>query len=216
MRYGLTLFILAALLVGPISANAEPILYGLMFEVDYLDASAPIAPRVEIGDRFFGSFMIESGILGADGLNKGGELIDLGIRFEDVSWCFNLSCPDNVFEGFRGPDEPFLGAPSPGFDVLHGEIVNLRGGVFGGADYPFINFSTDLNAPFPGDCSGAYCGNHPNSFWTVNPLGAFGGSMLVNRVPEQGTFSLLAVGLIGFGTVRLAARSFPRSVSDNR
>jgi hypothetical protein len=73
-------------------------------------------------------------------LNKPGVVFGFFTKIESMIWSSNFPYPVSDFSGFRGPDG--LGSASPGFDVVAGQIVNLRGGVFGTSDFPFIDFST--------------------------------------------------------------------------
>lgn len=194
--------VLMAVFAAPLSAHAVPILHSLTFQVDHVvDAD----PRIAVGNVYHGLFSVDSSILAADGLNRGGNLGFLQVQIENFFWCYNVACPTNLFRGFRGPDG--LGSASPGFDILNGQIVNVRGGVFGSADFPFIDFSSNIldPSPTPG-CTGAYCGNSSNAFFTNNPLGRFGGSMSVARISEPGTIALLSLGLVCLAVVRFRKR----------
>ena len=96
--------------------------------------------------------------------------------------------------------------------MVGGQITNLRGGVFGAADFPFVDFSTDTRVTTGTDpacpAQTAYCGNKANAFATNNQLGVFGGSMNVYAVaapvPEPETYAmvLLGLGIVGLGTRR--------------
>jgi hypothetical protein len=179
--------------------HAAPISYDIIFEVEYYNQQGtPVDPRVELGDIYKGSFTVDDAILSQDGLNKAGIVSAFNITMEDVSWTMGLGYPYSVFSGFRGPGG--LGADSPGFDVFGGSITNLRGGVFGSSDIPFVDFSYDFRAgapPFPDCATGApYCGNAPNMFWTVS-------------VPEPETYVmvLLGLGVVGFVNRRLCDRN---------
>lgn len=191
------------LVLSPAPTLAAPVSYEIDFEVQYFGTGA-IDPRVVIGDIYSGSFTVDDSILLSDGLNKAGLVSAFSITMEDVSWTMGLAPPGSLFSGFRGPLG--LGASSPGFDVLGGTITNLRGGVFGESDIPYVDFSEDPRLPHPAgypSCSDgtSYCGNSPNAFFTVNPLGAFGGSMTIAApVPEPETYAMLLLGLgvVGF------------------
>jgi hypothetical protein len=193
-----TILALAAALFATSASDAAPVAYQIDFTVDSLNGMVPADPDVMIGNKYFGSFVVDSGLLLSDGLNQSGLVSDFFVQFEDVIWSLNAPYPQSQFKGFRGPGG--LGSASPGFDVLNGDVVNLRGGIYGSADYPFVNFSVDPDEPSgpqPG-CTGAYCGNAPNAFSTFNPAGSFSGSMKIVRIPEPGPMALLMTGLIGF------------------
>ncbi len=200
-------YVAAALLLGAGKTYAVPIAYALEFNVEYFVCGAlcTIDQRVQVGDRYVGAFVVDSSILASDGLNKPGDVSAFSIRMEDAIWSSSSPFPASLFSGFRGPGG--LGSTSPGFDVVAGEIANLRGGVYGAGDFPFVDFSVDARVPLPspGECTGAYCGNSPNSFFTRNPLtggSGFGGSMLVSRVSEPPTLLLLGLALAGLAFVR--------------
>lgn len=203
--------LLAAVFFAPERAHAIPVSYQMVFQVVFIDGSGPTPPSPEIalGNQYFGSFTVDDALLAADGANQAGTVFDFLIQIEDLVWDFNNPSPGSAFAGFRGPAG--LGSSSPGFDVLSGEIVNLRGGVYGSGDFPYIDFSRDITLPlFPDDpaCSGTpYCGNSANNFWTRNPYGAFGGSMSIARtavaVAEPATWALAAIALLS-----LALRGF--------
>lgn len=203
-----------ALLLTSTSALAAPVVYEIEYRVAYLmtaENSPPIDPRVQVGESYFGSFTVDDSILATDGINKVGSVSSFTIVFEDVVWSMTEPSPLSEFVGFRGPNG--FGA-APGFDVVNGQLANLRGGVYGGADIPFVDFSTDQSGNYPIDpnCSGAYCGNSPNSFYSYSRLGAFGGSMYLkldgvllpgtnSYVPEPGTSSLTFLALAVAATV---------------
>lgn len=102
----------------------------------------------EVGDNFFGIFTVEEALLATDGINLPGTLGDFVIVIGDYVWNMNDSGSD--FVGFVGPTLPTgettAGATSPGFDVVGGRIVDIRGGVFGAFDFPFVDFTS----PFSG------------------------------------------------------------------
>ena len=202
--------LLAASFLLPATADAIPVSYQMVFKVDYIDATAsiPPAPQIAIGNQYYGSFTVDDGLLATDGANQAGTVFDFLVQIENVSWDFANPNPGSAFSGFRGPGG--LGSGSPGFDVLNGEIVNLRGGVFGSGDVPFVDFSTDLRLPFVEDpaCAGtAYCGNAANSFFTLNSNGGFGGSMRVARaIPEPSAPMLATLGLLAFASASLLRR----------
>jgi hypothetical protein len=190
-------------------AQAAEVFYGVNFTVEYTMgamATSSLGTQVAVGNTYYGSFAVDDTLLAADGMNLAGSVSAFNITMEDVSWTLGAPSPASEFAGFRGPGG--LGAASPGFDVQGGQIVNLRGGVFGGADYPFVDFSTDArlpSAPLAG-CTGAYCGNRTNAFFTANSLGAYGGSMgvyaIAAAVPEPEPTAMV---LGGFALVALAS-----------
>jgi hypothetical protein len=200
IRVFLGAFLCSALTCVP-PAGAAPISYGIKYEVQYFGQGSqiPIDARVQLGDVYYGSISFDDAILGAAGINLPGSISAFTTSFEDVTWTLGQPYPLSQFAGFRGPNG--LGSASPGLDVLNGELVNLRGGIFGTGDVPFIDFSSDLRIPYVQDptCSGAYCGNISSSFWSLSSLGGFGGSMQVYAVPEPPTAPIVLVGLALLG-----------------
>jgi|SRR5688500_2096914 len=192
----------SVLLCMSATTHATPVQFEIDYEVTYIESLRD--PRVVVGDVYKGSFTVDSSLLMVDGINLTSRIWDFTTTFEDITWAQGQPDPASLFSGFRGPGG--LGDVAPGVDVASGQVVNLRGGVYGSSDYPFIDYSLDAREPyFPNDptcTSGAYCGNRPNFFWSNNPLGAFGGTMTVvaSRVPEPETYALVAMGLgiVGF------------------
>lgn len=195
-----------ALLIAPPALLAAPTNYQISFNVDFVTTA--IDPDVRVGKTYYGSFTVDSALLDHDGLNQLGNVSQFAIQMEDIIWNLGAPFPQSAFSGFRGPTGRF--ASSPGFDVLGGEITNLRGGVFGIVDEPFVDFSTYLPPGVPTgaplSCPGSFCGNKVNSFGTVNPAGTFGGSMAVVRVSEPSTLALLVFGMAALAIHRNVRR----------
>jgi hypothetical protein len=210
MRIGGLASLLAAFALAP-AAQAIPVSYGIDYVVEFVDTSGlgpPPDPRVAVGNVYGGSFTVDSAVLAQDGINKSAAVSAFATTMEDVSWILGVPGPASEFAGFRGPNG--LGDVSPGFDVVGGQITNLRGGVFGRADFPFIDFSLDVRLAATTDptcTTGSFCGNSPHSFWTLNPLGGFGGTMRIFAVPEPAGWALVLLGCAVGGT--LARRRHP-------
>lgn len=154
---------LAATLLASTAAHAIPISYTLNFDVGFVSSAFPSDPDLKVGNRYLGSFTLDDALLLHDGLNQPGSLSAFRVQFEDVFWDMN---DPTHFAGFRGPNGFGL---TPGFDVLGGQVVNLRGGIFSRGDFPFIDFSLF---------------NVPGTFASASQAGAFGGTMSVLRVAE--------------------------------
>lgn len=147
MRRAITLLIVLCLLtIGAGVAEAIPVSHEIIFITTSSSVGVP-----PIGTIFFGFFSVDDSLLSMTGVNLPGTVSAFRIAMLNSVW--DISQPSD-FSGFRGPipGEPCtacLFAPSPGFDVLNGEIVGLRGGVFGPADFPFADFRTDAFNAFP-------------------------------------------------------------------
>lgn len=224
MRHKLAALALAALLAAPLTATAIPITYQIKFTVlsgttttaIFPYPSGPTGNVVEdaTGNVYFGRFAVDDEVLVTDGIGKPGNVDFFYIEMEDNIWGYNLA-GDNSFRGFRGPipGNPFcmmtmacLNAPSPGFDVVNGVITNLRGGVFGDADVPFVDFSA--HGPNNFIALGATRSTDPGtSFTRVGGREPVVGTMEIFRVPEPGAIYLLMLGLsIVAGAIRRVHR----------
>lgn len=215
---------LASLLVAPLAATATPITYQIKFTVltgsvrtvDWPEQGTPSFDDEDAtGNVYFGRFAIDDEILASDGIGKPGNLDFFHIQMEDNIWGYNFAA-DNSFSGFRGPipGDPFclmsmacLDAPSPGFDVVNGAITNLRGGVYGVNDIPFVDFSP-LGAanrfaaigdvPFVEGTSASMVGTGSDGIY---------GTMEIFRVPEPGALSLFGLGLLILARTSRRART---------
>jgi hypothetical protein len=191
--------------------HASWLSYGLRFEIEdgtvfsrsaYDPESEPHYTVTESdagGNVYYGAFAIDSAILETDGLGKPGDLGFFVIKMEDNIWGYNFPI-NNSFRGFRGPipdcpSSACLGALSPGFDVVDGEITSLRGGVFGSGDVPFVDFGYSGPNTFGAHGLGVSL-FHPTS-WLVGS-----GHMDVFRVSEPGSLALLSFALFAFVFVR--------------
>ena len=211
----------------PLTASAIPITYQIEFTVltgnvttvtfgDTWNGEPPAWTSTNaVGKTYFGLFAVDSNVLLTDGLGKFGVLDYFFIQMEDNVWGYNL-LSDNSFAGFRGQhadtscaSAACLGAPAPGFDVVNGEIVNLRGGVYGAGDVPFVDFSPRLGGGMQIPNMFSAIGNAPlqvggtRSF--VGSIGAtdgITGTMKLVRVSEPSVLLLFGLALAGLGLTR--------------
>ncbi len=218
MHHGIRILTLIALIVTSPIAAAIPILYGVEFKVESgnvvtqaFDEAGNFSTttRNAVGNEYFGAFAVDSDVLQSDGIGKTGTLYFLFIKMEDNAWAYNFP-GNNSLTGIIGPNGAWCqeprplcrGAAAPGFDVMNGEVIDLRGGVYGAGDIPFVNFSIrpDEHHQFGawGDPSSASSGNGlPGQSFSVLVGGR--GAMRVFRVPEPDAIGLLLLGLVGLG-----------------
>ena len=197
--------VLSAILT-PATSFATPVSYQIEFNVDTIGGAtdpgdcSPGEPNgaggfscsVAVGDTYFGSVTIDDALLGEDGENLAALVYDLVIEIAGITWDYLAPYPDSAFYGFRGPGG--LGADSPGFDVLDGEVVNLQGGVYGLSDVPYVDFS-----PLGPDGGLNRFGAGDGRTWAY-------GDMSIFRIPEAPTWTLFVIGLVA----AFAARLMPR------
>jgi hypothetical protein len=212
-----------AMLSASITASAVPVAYHLEFTATsgevvtttFGDSGATSTTTYSsaVGRTYYGSFAVDSDVLLTDGIGKYGELEYFFIQMEWNVWGYNLPA-DNSLQAFRGPSATgscsiCLGASSPGFDVVNGEIANLRGGVYGAGDIPFVDFSLGGAGTF--SALGLFPYQPGETRSRVGTLDrTIQGTMKVYRVAEPPTLSILALGLALLAFVR---RSLPKKVS---
>jgi hypothetical protein len=168
----------------PSRSFADSITYSMTFHAGSGEGQASINGN---GSTYSGSFAVDSSILSSDGTNLTATLYSFIIRIQDTVW--DMNSPSD-FLGFRGPLG--LNSPSPGFDVIGGQIVHLRGGVYGPSDIPFVDFSVSVPAL---TCTDPYCRGGANYFSAVLRNGtSLQGTVTVSPVPEPGTFELMTAG----------------------
>jgi hypothetical protein len=181
----LALFILVA--GGTASVFADPITYQIALTVTARDASgssSPLPNRTfttvpEIGDTLHGTFSLDNSILQTDGTKNGVALSSFRIEIGGIVWDMLhplSSAPDaTAFQGFRGM---FGFSSSPSFVVNGGEITQIVGGVYGGADVPFIDF-------YP---NGVFSSLDAGNSWVT-------GTLSVANVPAASAILLVGAGL---------------------
>lgn len=134
----------AALLCGG-SLHATPVSYDVDFLVDTcFSTSAPaFAPggleafafEPARGDHFHALLSLDDAALLSDGEHVAVGLD--GFRLEIAGLVWDRDDASSSFRGFRGPG---LGSVSPVLISAGGALTGLKGGVYGGADYPFVDF----------------------------------------------------------------------------
>jgi len=179
--------------------------------------SSPALPV--IGQSYVGFFTLaDDSVLAVDGINIPATLTAFRLVLGGFVWdAFHPS----DFSGFRGPiaGDPFcpggagtqtpvnqpggsgafcFPAPSPGFDVSGGQIVDLFGDVFGSADVPFVDFHGLCCAP-------------PGHFSSNLGVASFTGEIVLAQVPGAPTLLLLSAGLILLGGLLRRHRDLNRT-----
>ena len=135
----------------------------------------------EAGQVFGGTLVVEDTLLATDGDRVGG-LVSLDLNLAGVNWGYDiLAGYSGSLCGFRSSEE--LGAVSPSFIIKEGQLVGWSGGVFGGGDYPFIDFSDTKFASMDA--------------WFSGPISGDTKFTLVETVPEPSGTLLLIMGLGG-------------------
>jgi PEP-CTERM motif len=193
----------------PLVAEATPIDYSIEFAVDTVGGAIdpndcpPVSGdpngvggfgcAIAAGDTYFGHFTIDDALLGDTGENLAAVVYDFVIEIAGIVWDYLAPYPDSAFYGFRGPDG--LGSGSPGFDVVDGALANLRGGVYGASDPPYVDFS-----PLGADGGTNRFGAGDGRTWAY-------GDMRIARVPEPATWALGLIGVAAAGLARKRRRT---------
>lgn len=140
------------------------------------------------GDTFTGHFSVDTAILATDGFNNTAPIYDFYLPLGNLIYAQGPS--NTALLGFRSE----IGfADAPGFVILNGAVTDLIGGVYGQADYPFIDFS------------GGYTSNS-NLFFAEDGVESAYGTLSVSLadVPEPATYTMVlaGLGLLGFAQRR--------------
>lgn len=187
----------AAVVIGSALATAahaaSQTAYNLTFTIDHIDQFSPCnsAPNgaisfgcLSVGDTFTGSFAVDSSILATDGITTSASIFDFFLPFGAALYA---SGPGNVtLAGYRN-GSGF--ASAPGFLIEGGQVVDWVGGVYGGADFPFIDMYGEGSIP-------------RNSFIASDGVTSARGSMsIAAAVPEPEAYAMMALGLAAVGWV---------------
>lgn len=122
------------------------------------------------GNVYYGSFGIDDSLLATDGLNKPGVLSHFIIQMEGNIWAAEwingvrqFHPTNNSLMGFYGPEGFNV---VPGFDVIGGQVVDIRGGVYGSGDEPLVDLSgwDHYSHEQVEGCLGFFCGVGTNVF----------------------------------------------------
>lgn len=184
-------YLALALAVLPFTAGrlcASPVTYQLDFIVDttFNTHGGPFSPGLDhftyqpaVGDVFHALVTVDDAALSVDGDHAGVPLE--GFRLEMAGLAWDPNDPSSVFFGFRGPA---IGSVSPILVSSGGVLTGLKGGVYGGADVPFVDFFN--NGRFSADDGE-----------NVISGGIQAGAAPVSSVPEPGSMWSLGAGLAG-------------------
>jgi hypothetical protein len=191
------LFCLIGISSGAIQAVAGPMVgYQMSLTVENVLCDTSCGDPLSNGARFFGAlsagqtfvggFAIDEDILATDGVVNSAPIYNLRMPFGNA--LYSTAADNMTLWGFR--NQYGLGAIAPGFKILNGNIVDLVGGFYGGADVPFVDF---YSPPFLPDA---------NHFWAYDGALGASGSLTITRIPEPATLALLVFGLAGIGVQR--------------
>jgi hypothetical protein len=200
------------------TASAAAIAFKATFTVDSIYASPDYLPGTLVsppvtGEKYYAYIKVDDSILWSDGPANAGEVLAFSSQIGSSVW--NPDLPWSIvndFAGFRGPcygpisctPEQYgiwgLGSEFLGFDVVNGAATGLRGGVFGAADFPYIDFLGDRFSS--------------SSRFLVDPdlvgngvYEEFGlqGTLALQRIPEPGSVVLFAIGVFALSAASAAS-----------
>lgn len=189
--------IAASVLIPGGSVQATITRYAMELRVDRVEENAPCNDSLpgtvsfgclSAGEVFRGAFGIDADFLTTNGVVTTAPIVDFRLEFGKA---FYSTGPDNItLAGFRN-GQGF--ADAPGFVIENGDVVDLYGGVFGFDDQPFI----DMHPMYP-----------RNRFSAADQAGTVAwGDLLLNRIPEPGSFALLGIAL---GALAVSVRRAPK------
>jgi hypothetical protein len=142
----------AALIFSSSIAQAELIDYSVTLQVESVTNAftvCPTGPRhlfgcnITPGNTFTGRFAVDDALLSRQGTNLNAKVYNFSMQMGTVNWDQNAR---SDFAGFRYFAEWAQGGLVQNstsilsFNVDHGQITALTGGVFGGGDFPFVDF----------------------------------------------------------------------------
>lgn len=220
------LFCLICTFITLTSAGATEVFYRVKFTIDYIDPSssaafASLVSPPSIGQKFYALVGIDDLILGSDGVNKPGKILDFVAQLG--STYFNLNQPSDFF-GFQGPclgpmvctlvENSVYGFNSRflGFDVQAGQISGMYGGVYDSSDATFIDFGGYGSNSLTGKKYQAIAkfqqiqGLSSPNFTTYRTV-FFNGTQEIERIPEPQSIALFCVGLLGIFVMRRGQKS---------
>lgn len=185
-------FAIGVALAGVAHATSQTTAYNITLTIDSIEQFMACNPApngrnsfgcLDVGDSFTGEFAVDSAILATDGINTTADIFDFFLPFGAAIYSTG---PQNLtLLGFRN-GSGF--ASAPGFLIENGQVVDWVGGVFGGADVPFI----DMYSP-----SGLLARNRFRAFDGATV--ALGSLTIAAAVPEPETYAMMALGLVTVG-----------------
>lgn len=175
------------------AAQAAAVTYSITLTIDSVQQFSPCNSAADghysfgclsVGDSFTGAFSVDSSILGTDGINTSASIFDFFLPFGAALYATG---PENLtLAGFRN-GSGF--AEAPGFLIEGGQVVDWVGGVYGGADVPFIDMHLPGSSWTPRNTFAAYDGT----------TAARGSLTIAAAVPEPETYAMMALGLAAVG-----------------
>jgi hypothetical protein len=202
------------------AASAAPIAFKATFTVDTILPSSEfpldtlVSPPI-MGGTYSAYIQVDDAIFLSDGASNAGEVLAFSSQIGSSVW--NRDLPWSIvndFAGFRGPcygpisctPEQWgiwgLGSEFLGFEVLNGAVTGLWGGVFGAADFPFIDFLGDRFSSL------SRFAVDPDMVGEELMYAVYGleGTIAFTRIPEPDSVALFAIGLFALGAASLRRR----------
>lgn len=189
--------------IGPSPASATLVFYSLTFNVDGVScanggtyptgcneqpAFGPEFGNINPGDIYTGHFAVDSSILSTAGINSAASIFDFYLQYGPVG-VYAQPLGTSLLFGFRNI-HGFAAAPS--FLIENGQVVDIMGDVYGGADFPYVDF----------DPSGLLTEDFVATDTVQNSFGTYS----VARIPEPGSLAMFGAGLAALGLMRRRRR----------